>query len=495
MMNRAPRRRASLSLLLATAVGLTAARPAAAGPATTAEVWVGSQDALQAAVDAIGLPVPVSGLTAELSKLVPSLAAADVRPNAPMGLLYAMDDVTPVGQERLAVVLPVGPAAEPKAKADAGDLVAPDGGPFVRRAGDFLVSGFDGPLVSGLDVPARTAAMRPAADASRTPLVSAWCDVAGFRTDAPKTYADRVAANRKAITAETNAARRLGTQIALAALEKLDRMSLSVDQTRDGGWTATAGLTPCRLSHHGLLRYGLPDGCCGRFDLRLPADAVMPLVRIVAPARADHPALAALAAAAFGGDAQTIGLAMVDDQPVVYCVSQRRVPADLGVDLLVVKDKAATLPPAAAADYAATTYAGADGLPVYRFALHAAADRLAGHLDVMSRGGVRYATFSPSEAHRVDALAAARPEPDPFDTIADGWVEPGRALAVFFALTDGDPDLAKVPQGKRHRLIDLLGSGRITFAGRPAGAGATFVANVPRPLLKAIVPAMQLFQD
>ena len=474
-------------------------RPAAGGePAVVGSLWFGSQDAVRGAADQVGLtlrPPFTTGVLEQSARLQPG----DVRVDAPLGLLFLSADGLADRREQFGCALPLRPAAAPLDRlpgatwTDVADVVHVAHAGYVRRTPDYLIAGYGKDAVAKLDVARQTALLRPTPDGSRVPVLLAVFDAAAFRGVAPQTYARLLAAGAPAAGHEADAGQRSRAVLAAGAIAGLDRLSLSVDRT-GYGWDVTGTVRPFRAAHASFARPGLPAWCVGRADVQVPVEVVFRAIQRVAAAApprvaAELPAIGQQFAAALVGDAETFGVGLAGGKPVLCCVTQRRLAGDLAAEVAAVADAASHLPPAAAADFTATTYAAADGPPVYRFALHDHG-RVFGSLDVTARGGRRFATFSTDGGPFVDALVPLGPEAGSFDTLGRGWVRPGPIFEVLnvFAAAVGSHDLLSADQCRQ--LADLFGNARVSWTVDPDGPGATFNALLPASALGAIRPAL-----
>ena len=505
------RRSRRLCVAAATLALAAAARPAAAGEAAqVASLWLGSEAAVKSAAEQAGAPLPpmvsVAALEQFLGQALPSIQSGDVRTDAPLGLLVVAGGGLN-GQQQVGLALPLKAGAVPldkvanATKTDAADTVGVTGGPFVRRTADYLVAGYSQPVVAKLDVAAQSAAMRPAADGSRTPVVSLSVDVAAIRRAVPDQFQAAMDQMRRQADSDPDPSQRAARKYGLNGYETFDQFSLSVDQV-PAGWQATVGAQPFPTGHVGSYpRPGLPVTIAARVDVQVTAAEVLPYLKQIAAVSADAgegDVTAELVTATLLGDAESYGVGLTAPgeagKPVLYVVTQRTQNGDLAAELAKVKADAAGLKPAAAASYVPATYTGGGGQLVYRFTSKEK-DGTKIYLDVTARGGLRYATLTPADAHLVDALVTARPEAGAFDTPASGWVEPGKLPDVAAAVASMHDAADAMPADQRQRLAALFGSSRVTFVAKPSNRGVSLVADVPLAVVKAIRPAIEAEQN
>ena len=495
-------------LAAAVALALSAATARAADPAAAGSLWIGSQDAVRSAAAQVGVPLPPQFNVVTLEQMVPLFQPGDIRTDAPLGIFFVAADGDRQPDELYVLAVPVKAGAVPLAKVPDGtktaaaDTVGAGAGSFVRRTGDYVVTGHAEKVLTGLPVQALSDAMKPAADLARRPVLSAMFDLAAWKAAAPKQYDALMAQQDQQADAEADNGRRAGAKFAKQMYSQLERVSLAVDQLGPqgtGGWATTLDLRPFPTGHATFARPGLPADCAARADLQVPADTIKQMMASIPAssdkASADEIALGGkLMTAAFAGDAESFGVGLVNGKPVLYCVTQRAAPGDLAADMAAVTADAAKLPAAAdPASYTPTTYKSAAGDTVYRLAGHHHG-KANGYLDVTAHGNMRFTTLSMADAHLVDGLASLPPESDPLDTIGQGWVKPGPLVDVVSAVNDAAGDAANgLPADKRQQLKQLLGDARITFAAKPSGTGAAFTAQIPESILKAIRPAIELF--
>jgi hypothetical protein len=475
-------------------LALLAACPVVRADALMGGAWVGSEAKVRAAADQAGLTLPPNVSLATVEGAFPFFKPGDLDRDAPVGLLFVAGDQLET-QQMVAFAFPVKDGAAKldaipnTQKTDAADTVLMNG-LAVRRTDGYLTVGASAPVVTQLDVPALVAPMKPTAGV--TPLARVWLDLATWRSAAPTKFAAAMDGWHQTDMATASDPSPNGGAAWVERLVRTDlnNLSLAVDRT-DHGWTATTRLEPFRAAVATFDRPGLPADCVARADLQVPADALERTIVAVAENKQTQGAQNALAArlitACFAGDAESLGAAMVNGQPVLYSVAQRRVPGDLAAEVRSIADDGAKLSATPDRDSVAVPYTASDGSTVYRFTLPipGAAPVC---VDVSARGSYRYATVSRSTEKYVPALAAL-PSAGTFDTAGSGWVDPGRAIDLAAGVA-APTDPATVDRLKR--LASLFGDARLTWTARTAGGGLDVAVDVPEKLLHAIGPILDL---
>jgi hypothetical protein len=488
-------------LLAASAAAVPGRALAADADVAFAGFWVGSEDGLTSMADHLGLPLPPTIHLATLEQMFPFLHPGDLRTDAPVGFAFlAGPDVS--DQQAVAFVLPAKDGAVKldqvagATKTDYADTVlAPGSGAPIRRTADYLVVGGAVKPIEQLDVAGLSAAMRAAPGASSTPLLRSFIDLAGWRSASPASFATAMDAMRKGDAAKADKdpqQAQVDQWLDDWIRTSLDKGSIEVARTHDGA-TATVQFEPCKLTEASFARPGLPADCVARADLQVPVDSVRQLLALI-PAeggttRADMDLMGQIICTCMAGDAESMGLAKVDGQPVLYSVSQRRGDNDFAGDIRRAIDAVAKVSADehTANDIGPTPYFTADRRSVYRFTFKDP-KRGTWYLDVTARGAFRYATLSSGANHPVEALSALPPD-GTFDTAGSGWVAPGPLLDLAFALKGAE---SKMPPEKQHKLVELLGDHRVSWTARAAGGGIAVTTDLPDPLLKAISPIVDL---
>lgn len=557
MKNRHPRRAwgapalATLAAALVLGTSLAAAPPAAPGergprgadvgggpraPVPVGLAAVRSLDAVTALAAQFGLPLPPEISAAGIEQQFPFIGRGGLATDRPIGAVFvASPDLKP-GQVHV-FVFPLKPGAAPLAALKRvgaepmpgrADTVIVQGA-ALRRTADHLLFG---------PVPAAVASLQEDLidDAFKDPasLARVSVNVKAIRAAVPRQYrqfvqmleagtkqgaarrarellgpdADPEAARR--IAEEGDAAYLAGGRAAIAALEKLERLSVALDQG-DFGLRVGATVQPLApAAARAAPRHGLPPECFVRFDaafsvagvLRPQADLLPRFMaqRDEAKGRAlteqEKKQLASWLARtidlAFGGAATTVGAEMSGGKPVVYVVYHYDKPTDYAADLrrLIDEIKATAVRENARPPLGHSTYALGD-LKVTRVRLSdtTAAAPQAYYMDCVQRGQEVFLTVSASELRFIDRLLAAKPQGN-LQGLAGGWLDAGAAYDALARIPGSPVDL--IPEKERNALAGLVRGHRLHFSASARGDAVTVDLTLPPGLVRSVPKLLEM---
>lgn len=486
---------------------------AAAKPEKFLTASVASLDSLAKAAADIGVELPPFLTPAGIETSFAFLGAGSINPQRPIGVVYFMAPTFEVSKGNgIVFVLPVKDGTAPldplrqgggKPVDGRNDVVALNGAAF-RRTQRTMMFATD-PSTVLLSKESDLTGLYPDPElpppAGPQTLARVSFDLEAFLRGSGKSLEDIIKANVDNAAAPADPVGRaqyeMGQKLAIGWIQSVHRAGLTLSRNgpQFGLQVSVAPVTVTPAAKFN--RAGMPADVLARMDLAFcPIKSMTWLDGLVenfgktlaqdkrlnlgpAEQRASVRFLHSVAELLFGGDGESIGVAMANGKPVVYVVEKRTQPVDAAARLKqLAAEFAGATGPKNPSSIDVQQYTDARGNRVTRLReLESGAPSI--HLDGFSKGDTLYLTVAADAAHHMTSLLD-QPAGAPVTGLGDGSIN----LEQVFSKAVESGALGQLAEQQRATIFNLVKGHRLDLAATKEGDSVVIGLSLPQKFIR-----------